>query len=106
MKPPIKLLSDESDNRRALIRARNNINAVYSDLQWYVEQGSEGKEERALQLARIHADTTRNALREALRLFDKYVAEPAPRVCDDCDYTTTEQDVTVCPFFGCKGSVG
>ena len=26
------------------------------------------------------------------------------RVCDDCDFTTEEGDVTVCP--DCRGSVG
>lgn len=28
------------------------------------------------------------------------------RNCDDCDFSTTEQDVTVCPDRACRGSVG
>ena len=33
-------------------------------------------------------------------------AENAVRHCDDCDYSTTEADVTVCPDQRCRGHVG
>lgn len=41
---------------------------------------------------------------EALGLPTGADAVPT-RHCDDCDFETKEQDVTVCPFFGCRGSV-
>lgn len=32
--------------------------------------------------------------------------EAGLRVCDDCDFTTEDGDVTVCPDPRCRGSVG
>lgn len=74
MKSPLKLLSEESSRRRALIKARNSVNGAFSDLDYYVEQ----PEEKALESARRHAEDTRHNLRTALKLFEEFIAEEEP----------------------------
>lgn len=39
--------------------------------------------------------------------IDEIMCEhPHFRHCDDCDFTTAQSDVTICPDAACRGSVG